>query len=55
SFKRLCMADGTLILSRGSWEEIMTFSPAKRKVILEVFANSGGWSFLLGKLLLMQF
>ncbi len=55
SFKKFCMANGTLVPSRGSWEGTMTFSPAKAKVAFEVFASSGDWSFLFGKPLLEQF
>ncbi|PBK58556.1 hypothetical protein ARMSODRAFT_900334, partial [Armillaria solidipes] len=55
SFKKLRMANGALVLLRGSWEGMMTFGPAKAKVAFEVFANSGNWSFLFGKPLLEQF
>ncbi|KAK0470677.1 hypothetical protein IW261DRAFT_1294660, partial [Armillaria novae-zelandiae] len=55
SFKKLRMANGVLVPSRGSWEGTMTFGPAKAKVVFEVFASSGGWSFLFGKPLLEQF
>ncbi len=49
SFKKFHMANGTLVPSRGSWEGTMTFSLAKAKVVFEVFASSGDWSFLFGK------
>ncbi|KAK0207418.1 hypothetical protein IW262DRAFT_1247410, partial [Armillaria fumosa] len=55
SFKKLHMANGALVPSRGSWEGIMTFGPAKAKVVFEVFASSGSWSFLFGKPVLEQF
>ncbi len=37
SFKKPCMANGALVPSRGSWEGMRTFGPAKAKVAFEVF------------------
>jgi len=54
-WKRLRMADGTIVPSKAVWKGIMQLEDVKIEGEFEVFDSGGGWAFLLGKPLLHKF
>src|ERR1700679_3064121 len=55
SWKRLRMADGTIVPSKVVWKGKMQLEDVKIEGEFEVFDSGGGWAFLLGKPLLRNF
>ena len=55
SRRRLKMADGTLIPSKGLWKGIVEVCEVKHEGDFEVFPSNGSWALLFGKPLLTTF